>query len=51
MVALRWCEQDEAEQQQQAVGRLAGAGSPSVEPWGCRIGARGAGSDGLVGDR
>jgi hypothetical protein len=32
MVALRWCEEDEAELQQQAVGRLAGAGSPSGEP-------------------
>jgi hypothetical protein len=37
MVALRWCEQDEAEQQRQAVGRLAGAASPSVEPWGLRL--------------
>jgi hypothetical protein len=37
MVALRWCEEDEAEQQQEAAGRLAGAGSPSGEPRGLRL--------------
>ena len=37
MVALRWCEVDEAEQQQEAAGRLAGAGSPSGEPRGLRL--------------
>jgi hypothetical protein len=37
MVALRWCEEDEAELQQQAVGRLAGAGGPSGEPRGLRL--------------
>jgi hypothetical protein len=37
MVALRWCEEDDAEQQQQAVGRLAGAGCPAGEPRGLRL--------------
>jgi hypothetical protein len=37
MVALRWCEEDEAELQQRAMGRLAGAGRPSGEPRGLRL--------------
>jgi hypothetical protein len=37
MVALRWCDEDEAGQQQEAVARLAGAGSPSREARGLQL--------------